>query len=70
MPSVDPLRVNKGMKRLWNYIKNRLEETSTRVAIPAAIVSAAALSAPWSYVFVGVSVFFALLPTSGGQIDG
>lgn len=51
------------------YVKNRLEETSTKVAITTAILSAAALSAPWSYVFIAVSVAFAITPTSGGKSE-
>lgn len=51
------------------YLKNRLEETSTKVAITTTIVSAAALSPPWSYVFIAVSVAFAITPTSGGKSE-
>lgn len=56
-------RPRRWLSHIVTYLKARLEETSTKVAITTAIVSAAAMSAPWSYVFVAVSVIFAVIPT-------
>jgi hypothetical protein len=47
------------------YIRNRLSERSTWIAVAAAATAAAALSPPWSYVVFVVSAFAALLP--GGK---
>ena len=60
-------KLRAGLGHVVTYVKNRLEETSTKVAITTAIISAAALSPPWSYVLVGVSFVFAITPTSGGK---
>jgi hypothetical protein len=51
------------------YLKNRLEERSTWAAISLGVTGAAALSAPWSYLFVAVGVIGALVPTSGKSDD-
>lgn len=44
------------------YIKCRLKEKSTWVAIGVGITAASALPAPWSYVFLAVSVIGVLVP--------
>ena len=47
-----------------SYIKNRLTEPSTWMAISGGVTAAAALTAPWSYVSIGIAVMIAILPTS------
>jgi len=56
------------MLGLLQFIKNRAAERSTWTAIGAGVTGAAALSAPWSYVFVAIAVIGAVVPT-GGQAD-
>lgn len=55
---------------LIEYLKQRLEERSTWAAIGVGITCAAALSAPWSYIFVGVAIIGAIVPTSGPDVSG
>lgn len=50
------------------YLRARLNERSTWVAVGVGITGAAALSPPWSYAFIAVAVIGALVPT-GGQTD-
>lgn len=50
--------------KLIEYIKARLAEKSTWAAVGAGVTAAAALSAPWSYVFLAVAVIGVLAPTS------
>lgn len=49
-----------------SYIKARLEERTTWAAISAAIVGAAAVSPPYSYLLIGVGIIGAIVP-SGAQ---
>jgi hypothetical protein len=62
--------LNIGMKyavlSTLKYLKSRLEERSTWAAIGVGVTAAAALSAPWSYIFISVAVIAAIVPTSGG----
>lgn len=46
------------------YIKSRLRERSTWVAIGAGITAASVLPAPWSYVFLAISIIGVLVPDS------
>jgi len=48
---------------MLTYLKARLEDKGTWLAIGAGVTAAATLSEPWSYVFVAVSVIGALVPT-------
>lgn len=48
---------------MLTYLKARLGERGTWVAIGAGVTAAAALSEPWSYVFVAIAVVGALVPT-------
>lgn len=48
-----------------SYLKARLEEKSTWGAIGVGVAAAAALVAPWNYVFIAVAVIGALVPTKG-----
>lgn len=47
------------------FIKARLNERSTWTAIGAGVTGAAALSTPWSYVFVAIAVIGTIVPTTG-----
>lgn len=49
------------------YLKARFAERSTWAAISAAVVGAAAVSAPFSYILVAVGIVGALVPTGGDQ---
>lgn len=55
--------------KLIAYLEARLLERSTWAAISGAIVGAAALAQPYSYMAIGVGVIVALLPTSGAGKD-
>ena len=57
------------MKAL-EYIKARLAERTTWAAISAAVVGAAAVAAPYSYILIGVGVIGALVPSPKGQDNG
>lgn len=48
-----------------SYLKARFNERSTWAAISGAVVGAAALSAPYSWILIGVGVIGALVPTGG-----
>lgn len=48
-----------------SYLKARFNERSTWAAIGVGVTGAAALAAPWSYVFAAVAVAGALVPTGG-----
>lgn len=52
-----------------SYIKARLDERSTWAAISGAIVGGAALSAPYSWILIGVGVVGALAPTGAACHD-
>ena len=45
-----------------HYVRNRLAERSTYIAIAAAISAAAALAMPYSALFIGLSALAALCP--------
>jgi hypothetical protein len=47
------------------YIKARMNERSTWAAISTAVVGAAAVTAPYSYILIAVGVIGALVPTGG-----
>lgn len=49
---------------MLTYIKARLSEKSTWASIGVGVTGAAALTAPWSYVFIAVAVLGVLAPTS------
>ncbi len=49
------------------YVKRRLGEKSTWASIGVGVTGAAALAAPWSYVFIGVAVIGTLVPSSRGD---
>jgi len=49
------------------FIKARLNERSTWAAIGTGVTGAAALAAPWSYVFVAIAVIGTLVPTTGEE---
>jgi len=56
--------VDKGsLMRFISYIKKRLAEKGTYVSIGAGVTGAAALSSPWSYVFLAVGILGVLAPT-------
>ena len=48
--------------KVVSYLKARLGEKSTWAAIGIGVTGAAALSAPWSYVFIAVAVAGTLVP--------
>jgi hypothetical protein len=56
--------------KVIEYIKARISERSTWTAIGVGVTGAATLSAPWSYVFVGIAVIGALVPTGGSADNG
>jgi hypothetical protein len=49
--------------KVLKYLKARLDEKGTWLAIGAGVTGAAALEPPWSYIFVTVAVLGALIPT-------
>lgn len=49
------------MKAL-SYVKSRLSERTTWMAIGVGVTGAAALEGPWSYVFVAVAVIGSIVP--------
>lgn len=55
--------------KVLEYLKARLAEKSTYAAIGIAVTGAAALAPPWSYVFVGIGVVGALIPSSSDNHD-
>ena len=55
--------------KILGYIKARLNERSTWGSIGIGVAGAAALSTPWSYIFIAVAVIGAIIPTSGGASD-
>ena len=54
------------MKTL-SYIKARLAERTTWLAIGAGVTGAAALASPWSYAFVAVGFIGAIVPSGPAQ---
>lgn len=52
------------MIKLTKYLKARLEERSTWLAIGMGVTGAASLVIPWSYVFIAVAVIGTLVPTA------
>lgn len=44
------------------YLKDRLGEPSTWVAIGASVAAVSALTAPWSYIGLGCGVMAAMVP--------
>lgn len=54
---------------LLGYFKARLGERSTWAAISAAVVGAAAVAPPYSYILIAVGVLGAIVPT-GPAIGG
>ena len=48
--------------KLLEYIKARLMEHGSWISIGGGVAAAAALSSPWSYVFVAVAVVGVLVP--------
>ncbi len=48
-----------------SYVKARLAERSTWAGISAAVVAAAAVTAPYSYILIGIGVVMAFVPTGG-----
>lgn len=51
------------------YIKARLAERSTWAAVSAAVVGAAAVAAPYSWILICVGVIGAVVPTSSKDPD-
>jgi hypothetical protein len=51
------------MWKILEYTKARLSEKGTWAAIGLGVTGAAALSEPWSYVFMAVAVIGAVVPT-------
>lgn len=51
------------------YIKARLGERSTWAAISAAVVGAAAVAVPYSYILIAVGVIGAVVPSPGRKAD-
>ena len=51
--------------KVLQYIKARFAERSTWTAIGVGVTAAAALAAPWSYVFIAISVIGVMTPTGG-----
>jgi hypothetical protein len=51
------------MVKTLEYLKARMGEKGTWLAVAAGVTGAAALASPWSYVFVAVAVIGALCPT-------
>lgn len=47
------------------YIKARMAERSTWLSIGIGVTGAAALVAPWSYVFIAVAVIGTIVPNKG-----
>lgn len=47
------------------YLKNRLSERTTWVAIGAGLPLAAGLAPPWSYAAITVAIIGTLAPSSG-----
>jgi hypothetical protein len=50
--------------KLVRYTKARLMEKSTWAAVATGVTAAAALSQPYSYAIIAISVIMAILPTS------
>jgi hypothetical protein len=48
--------------KVLEYLKARMAERSTWAAISAAVVGAAAVAAPYSYILIGVGVIGAVVP--------
>lgn len=48
---------------MLTYLKARLEDKGTWLAIGGGVTGAAALPEPWSYVFLAVAVIGTLVPT-------
>jgi uncharacterized membrane protein len=51
------------------YIKARIAERSTWAAISAAVVGAAAVAVPYSWILIAVGVIGAVVPTGGTAND-
>lgn len=49
--------------RLINYLRDRMIERTTWASIAAAIVGAAALPLPFSYLMIGVGIVGTLVPS-------
>lgn len=50
------------MLKVFSYLKDRLDERATWLAIGVGITGAAALTSPWDYVAFAVAVIGALVP--------
>lgn len=55
-------RVLAGIARFGSYVVCRLGERSTWTSIGVGVTAAALLEAPWSYVFLTISVIGVLVP--------
>ena len=54
-----------------SYLKSRLREASSWLAIGSGVTAASALAAPWSYVFLAISVIAVIVPDQRhGDING
>jgi hypothetical protein len=51
-----------GLRATWAYLRARISERSTWIAIGAAVGVAAALPSPWGYVSLAVGTIAALIP--------
>jgi hypothetical protein len=49
--------------KILSYLKARLGERSTWAALGAGVTGAAALAAPWAYVFVALAAVGVLVPS-------
>lgn len=52
---------------MMDYLRCRLRERGTWIAIGGAVTGAAALSSPYSWMAIAAGVVAALLPTPGGK---
>lgn len=53
------------MLALFTYLKHRLAERSSWLAIAAGVTAASALEWPWNVVFLSISVIGVLVPEQG-----
>ena len=60
---MNPLRY---IAHAFGYVKQRLGEPSTWVALGGSVAAVSALPAPWSYVGLGCGVMAAMVPNRTG----
>lgn len=58
------------LRKVWAYLRDRLDERSTWLLFGAAVSAAAALEWPWSLIFCVIGIIGALVPNPPSKDGG